>query len=131
MRRIILISAVGLGLLAATTSIDAAQTASNHTSRVDACLAAHGWPNGLLALQRAELRAGHPNGLIQTCGGRDAQPASNHTSGVRASRVPASRVDACLRAHGWPNGLLALQRAELRVGHPNGLIRTCGGRDVV
>jgi hypothetical protein len=80
MRRIILISAVGLGLLAATTSIDAAQTASNHTSRVDACLRAHGWPNGLLALQRAELRARHPNGLIQTCGGRDAQKASKKSS---------------------------------------------------
>ena len=130
MRRIILISAVGLGLLAATTSIDAAQTASNHTSQVDACLAAHGWPNGLLALQRAELRTGHPNGLVQTCGGRDAQTATNRT-GVRASGVRAGGVDACLRAHGWPNGLLALQRAELRVGHPNGLIRTCGGRDVV
>ena len=67
MRRIILISAVGLGLLAAATSIQAAQSAP-HSNRVDACLRAHGWPYGLLALQRVELRVGHPNGLIQTCG---------------------------------------------------------------
>ncbi len=131
MRRIILISAVGLGLLAATTSVDAAQTASNHTGRIDACLRAHGWSHGLLGLQRAELRAGHPNGLIQTCGGSDAQTASNDANRVNASPVHTNGVDACLRAHGWPYGLLALQRAELRVGHPNGLIRTCGGRDVV
>lgn len=71
MRRIILISAIGLGLVAAATSIEAAQSTSNHTARVDACLRAHGWPYGLRALQRAELRVGHPNGLIRTCGGRD------------------------------------------------------------
>lgn len=44
---------------------------------------------------------------------------------------PHGHVNRCLRAHGWPYGLGALQRAEVRVRHPNGLIRICGGRDAV
>jgi hypothetical protein len=51
--------------------------------------------------------------LAATCGG-DAG----------ASRSPSS-VDECLRAHGWPYGLVALRRAEIEHGHPNGLIRIC------
>jgi hypothetical protein len=43
-------------------------------------------------------------------------------------------VDACLREHGWLYGSQALQRTELRVGHPNGLSGICSehvGREAV
>jgi hypothetical protein len=36
-----------------------------------------------------------------------------------------TETDACLRAHGWLYGSLALERMEIRVGHPNGLRRIC------
>ena len=52
----------------------------------------------------------------------------------RADSTPPSGtdgIDACLRTHGWPYGLVALQHVEIRVGHPNGLIRICGGTDAV
>jgi hypothetical protein len=55
------------------------------------------------------------------------------TAPVGATPAPSrtDRIDACLRAHGWPYGLFALQRAERLHGHPNGLIRICGGTDAV
>lgn len=71
MRRIILISLIGLGGLAVTSPAGATPKPSA-TDRVDSCLRAHGWPYGLLALQGAEIRHGHPNGLIRICGGTDA-----------------------------------------------------------
>jgi hypothetical protein len=71
MRRIILISLIGLAGLAVTAPVGATQEQSA-TNRVDSCLRAHGWPYGLLALQRAEILHGHPNGLIRICGGTDA-----------------------------------------------------------
>jgi hypothetical protein len=36
-----------------------------------------------------------------------------------------TETDACLRAHGWLYGSLALRKMALRVGHPNGLRRVC------
>jgi hypothetical protein len=71
MRRIILISAIGLAGLAVTAPVGATP-APSPTDRVDACLRAHGWPYGPVALQRDEIRARHPNGLIRICGGTDA-----------------------------------------------------------
>ena len=71
MRRMILISLVGVAGLAMTASVEATPKPC-HTDRIDACLRAHGWPYGLFALQRAEIRHGHPNGLIRICGGTDA-----------------------------------------------------------
>jgi hypothetical protein len=71
MPRIILISLIGLGGLAAAAPIGATPEPSP-TNRVDSCLRAHGWPYGLFALQRAEILHGHPNGLIRICGGTDA-----------------------------------------------------------
>jgi hypothetical protein len=69
MRRTILTSTVTLALLATTVSSNAARTPS-HTRAVDACLRSHGWPYGLRALERVEIRVHHPNGLIRFCGGR-------------------------------------------------------------
>ena len=71
MRRMILISLVGLAGLATATSVEATPKPSP-THSIDACLSAHGWPYGLRALQIAEIRHGHPNGLIRICGGTDA-----------------------------------------------------------
>jgi len=71
MRRFILISLIGLGAWAVTAPVGATPSSSD-TDRIDACLRAHGWPYGLGALQRAEIRHGHPNGLIRICGGTDA-----------------------------------------------------------
>jgi hypothetical protein len=87
MQRIILISTIGLVLLGATSPTGSAHTAS-HTGRVNACLRAHGWPHGQLALQRAELRVGHPNGLIRTCGGKDGR-ASETSGSPRHPVIPA------------------------------------------
>ena len=42
-----------------------------------------------------------------------------------ATVAQEDRIDAGLRHHGWPNGLLALTAKERRVGHPNGLVRIC------
>jgi hypothetical protein len=41
-------------------------------------------------------------------------------------RESTNRIDACLRRHGWPYGYTALLGAEIRHGHPNGLVRICG-----
>lgn len=71
MRRIILISLIGVGGLVVTAQVEATSNPSP-THRIDACLRAHGWPYGLRALQIAEIRHGHPNGLIRICGGTDA-----------------------------------------------------------
>jgi hypothetical protein len=71
MRRIILICVIGLGGLAVTAPVGATPTPSP-ADRIDACLRAHGWSYGLLALQGAEIRHGHPNGLIRICGGTNA-----------------------------------------------------------
>jgi hypothetical protein len=71
MRRFILISLIGLGAFAVTAPVGATPTPSR-ADRIDACLRVHGWPYGLIALQRAEIRAGHPNGLVRICGGTDA-----------------------------------------------------------
>jgi hypothetical protein len=71
MRRTILISLIGLAALATAASVEATPKPSP-ADRIDACLRAHGWPYGLLALQIAEIRHGHPNGLIRICGGTDA-----------------------------------------------------------
>jgi hypothetical protein len=71
MRRFILISLIVLGAFAVTAPVGASPTPSR-TDRIDACLRAHGWPYGLVALQRAEILHGHPNGLIRICGGTDA-----------------------------------------------------------
>ena len=71
MRRIILISLVGLGAFASSAPIGATPTPSS-TDRIDACLRVHGWPYGLVALRRDEIRHGHPNGLLRICGGTDA-----------------------------------------------------------
>ena len=71
MRRIIVISLIGLGGLALAAPGGATPELSP-TDRVDACLRNHGWPYGLRALQIAEIRHGHPNGLIRICGGTDA-----------------------------------------------------------
>jgi hypothetical protein len=71
MRRMILISLVGLAGLAATAQVEATSKPTR-ADRIDACLRDHGWPYGLRALQIAEIRHGHPNGLIRICGGTDA-----------------------------------------------------------
>ena len=57
--------------------------------------------------------------------------ATPHTTShsVAAHRQTADRVDACLRAHGWPYGLLGLEGAEIRAHHPNGLVRICGAAE--
>jgi hypothetical protein len=64
MRRTILIG-LSLALLPGTAT--AAHGASSHDHAVNVCLRHHGWPFGLLALERAELQHGHPNGLIRIC----------------------------------------------------------------
>jgi hypothetical protein len=71
MRRVILISLIGLAGLTMTASVEATPK-SCPADRIDECLRAHGWPYGLHALQIAEIRHGHPNGLIRICGGTDA-----------------------------------------------------------
>jgi hypothetical protein len=71
MRRIILGSLIGLAALSVAAPVAATQQPS-HTERVDSCLREHGWRYGLRALRAAELRHGHPNGLIRICGGTDA-----------------------------------------------------------
>jgi hypothetical protein len=71
MRRFILISVIGLGALAVIAPVGATPTPSR-ADRINACLRAHGWPYGPVALQRDEIRARHPNGLIRICGGTDA-----------------------------------------------------------
>jgi hypothetical protein len=71
MRRIILISLIGLGGLAVAAP-GGATPKHSPTNRVDSCLREHGWPYGLRVLQIAEIRHGHPNGLIRICGGTDA-----------------------------------------------------------
>jgi hypothetical protein len=71
MRRIILISLIGLAGLA-VPALGGATPEPSPTDRVDSCLRDHGWPYGLRALQLAEIRHGHPNGLIRICGGTDA-----------------------------------------------------------
>lgn len=54
---------------------------------------------------------------------------NTHSRAATAHRQAADRIDACLRAHGWPYGLLGLERAEIRAHHPNGLIRICGAAE--
>jgi hypothetical protein len=40
---------------------------TDHAGTMDSCLAEHGWPFGLEALQMVERRVDHPNGLIHSC----------------------------------------------------------------
>jgi hypothetical protein len=40
---------------------------TDHAGTMDSCLAEHGWPLGLEALQMVERRVGHPDGLVQIC----------------------------------------------------------------
>jgi hypothetical protein len=86
MRRTILTSTVALLLLATTASSDAARTPL-HTRAVDACLRSHGWPYGIRALERVEIRVHHPNGLIRICGSKAATTNS-------LLQAPAGKTDS-------------------------------------
>jgi hypothetical protein len=68
MRRIARLVAVSFVLVLACTAALAMQSpGTDHAGTVDSCLAEHGWPFGLEALQMVERRVGHPNGLVQIC----------------------------------------------------------------
>lgn len=69
MKRASLIATLALVLIVPTAT---ANPAHHYRRHINACLRAHGWPYGLGALQHLEVRANHPNGLVRTCGGRDA-----------------------------------------------------------
>jgi hypothetical protein len=83
--------AAALVLTASTAASAAPAHHDRHgTRRIDACLRRHGWPYGYVGLLRAEIRHGHPNGLVRICGGRDVQ---------RSAARPAGHADALLARH--------------------------------
>jgi hypothetical protein len=68
MRRIALLVAVSFVLvLACTGALAMRSPGTDHAGTMDSCLAEHGWPFGVEALQMVERRVGHPNGLIHIC----------------------------------------------------------------
>ena len=68
MRKIALLVAVSFVLVLACTAALAMQSpATDQAGTIDSCLAEHGWPFGLEALQMVERRVGHPNGLVRIC----------------------------------------------------------------
>jgi hypothetical protein len=68
MRKIALLVAVSFVLvLACTAALAMRSPATDQAGSMDSCLAEHGWPFGLEALQMVERRVGHPNGLVRIC----------------------------------------------------------------
>jgi len=51
------------------------------------------------------------------------------TKTTQRSASEDRRVDQCLRRHDWASGEVALKRAEIQHGHPNGLLRICRATD--
>jgi hypothetical protein len=68
MRKIALLVALSfVVVLTCTAALAMRSRGTDHAGTMDSCLAEHGWPFGLEALQMVERRVGHPNGLIHIC----------------------------------------------------------------